>query len=186
MIGPEQDVHRQWLERLYAGRRDQQRQREHELAVAARVDDPGLLARLVAAGFDARHLPLLPLLPLVEVAWSGGAPDARQRRRLLDLASETHLRDQPETYQLLVEMLVIRPGPELFAAAEEALGLMMLRLQAAERQGLAAELRSLRSELLPSYAGGHGTKPECLGSGGKSCKDLPHPRRGRSTKRTPR
>lgn len=125
------------------------------LRAATGIPQPAVLGRLLAVGIDAERAALLPLLPLVEVAWADGGTGSEKRRRVLDLAALTDLPCVPRPWGLLLRLLAERPPHELFRAGEVALAAMLAQLPRIERATVAAELRALcRTVARPSAGSG--------------------------------
>src|SRR6187402_1703884 len=50
------------------------------------IQDPELLRDIEALGFDADKLSLLPLVPILQVAWADGEISPEERKLIVDLA----------------------------------------------------------------------------------------------------
>src|SRR5687768_16278843 len=61
-------------------------QARREIGAKAGIDDPELAAELEALGFTVETVLLLPLIPLVQVAWAEGGVSAAERQLIVKLA----------------------------------------------------------------------------------------------------
>ncbi len=89
--------------------------RQKEASAVARklkIDDNELALHLVDLGFDAERVAVVPLLPLVYVAWADGDVTGAERGRILELAEERGLSSESGAYAFLDDLLVNRPKEE--------------------------------------------------------------------------
>lgn len=118
----------------------------------ADLDDEALAARLLALGFDNDTAPLLPYLPLVQVAWADGAVEQKERVRIFAALKAARLPIGGGAWTLAEALLEERPTPAFLEesrrllrtllrrrggdqAASEARAIVDLCLQVAESSG---------------------------------------------------
>ena len=75
---------RELIEKMRAA--DAAARARQELGASTGLSDPALLDDLQQLGFTPDTVPLLPLIPLVRVAWAEGGVSAQERKMILDLA----------------------------------------------------------------------------------------------------
>ncbi len=102
----------------------QEEARKAERAAMGKIidsQDPRILVKLEALGFNHETVKLLHLLPLVQTAWADNRVDPREMARILDLSRERGVLPGSPLEHLLTEWLRKRPANELF---REGLGLI--------------------------------------------------------------
>jgi hypothetical protein len=134
--------------------------KEHErkaaiesLARASGIDDAELLGRLVELGIDARSWTALALVPLVEVAWSDGNIDAKERAAILTAAAEHGLHRTAPGHVLLESFLRNRPEASLFASWGGFMTELAAQLSPAEREAVRSQVIE-RARKVAQSAGG--------------------------------
>lgn len=111
------------LEKLHrAATQDQSRR---DLGAKAGTDDPEVLKELEALGFTPETVTLLPLVPLVQMAWAEGGVTGAERTLLVKLARERGIAEGSAADRQLVNWLTDRPRPEVFARAMPLIGAMI-------------------------------------------------------------
>jgi len=140
------------LETDYFRRRDQElleRAREQEaaaerrrqLAAALGIDDQGVVTGLVTLGFDAATVPLVDIVPAVQVAWSDGTLPARERAEIERILARPELQPAAKAGGgMVAEWLSRQPRAELFRLATEALRLRVDRLECDARTQLVSRI----------------------------------------------
>ena len=114
---------RELIERMRrAAEADQTRQ---DLRNATGIDDPALLQDLEALGFTPHTVALLPIVPVLQVAWAEGGVSSAERTMILNLARARGVEDGSAAGQLLVEWLDRRPSDETFRKAARLIGAML-------------------------------------------------------------
>ncbi len=81
------------------------------------VDDPEMLRELQKLGFTADTVALLPLVPVVEVAWADGDIAAAERDAIMGLARTRGIADGSAAAHQLTAWLADRPAPDVFSGA---------------------------------------------------------------------
>lgn len=77
------------------------------------IEDLAVIGRLVKLGLTTETVAAISLTPLVEVAWSDGKVDAKERAAVLQAAEQYGLGRDDMSYLLLEGRLSERPGTEL-------------------------------------------------------------------------
>ena len=83
------------------------------LQAATGVTDTGTLDSLLQLGISAESLTSVSLIPLVEVAWSDGVVQDKERGAILDAATKSGIASGSPSFQLLEGWLQTKPGAEL-------------------------------------------------------------------------
>ena len=94
-----------------------ERAERREMAAATGVDDDAIMSELQALGFNQETIILLPLIPLVQVAWADGSVAAGERDRVLEIAKAHGIAEGSAAYDRLVGMLDRRPPEDVFEEA---------------------------------------------------------------------
>lgn len=106
---------RELVEKMQQQARDEQALRE--IAAQAGVDDPEAARQLQSLGFTPETVGLLPLVPLVQVAWADGNIAAAERDAILELARRRGVAEGSAARYQLEAWLEDRPAPEVFDGA---------------------------------------------------------------------
>lgn len=88
-----------------------------ELGERIGVTDPDLIRELAELGFTLETVKLLPLIPVLEMAWADGDVTAPERTMVLDVARARGIAQGSEADHQLVEWLTRRPGETVFRRA---------------------------------------------------------------------
>src|SRR5688572_3865515 len=89
-------------------------QARKEMAAQIRINDPGLIKDLEDLGFTPETVKVLPLMPIVQLAWAEGGVSAEERKLLVSLARNRHIAEGSPADQLLTEWMARAPAPEIF------------------------------------------------------------------------
>jgi hypothetical protein len=81
------------------------------------VTDPELSRELAALGFTAETVKLLPLIPILEMAWAEGGVTAPERQMVLDVARARGIDAGSAADRQLAEWLDRRPDETVFRRA---------------------------------------------------------------------
>jgi hypothetical protein len=114
-----------------------------DLGASTGLSDPALLDELQALGFTPETVPLLPLIPLVRVAWAEGGVSAQERKMLVDLARARGITAGSGADRQLADWLDRQPSEAVFTRA--------MRLISAVLSGQSANTASLSAEDLVKY-----------------------------------
>lgn len=96
-----------------------------ELGDKSGLKDPELLKELQDLGFTPDTLPLLPLMPMIQMAWAEGGITARERELLIDLARKRGIASGSPSDRQLAEWLDKRPAPSVFSRAMRLIRAML-------------------------------------------------------------
>jgi hypothetical protein len=97
-----------------------------------------LLQDLVDLGIRATTMAALGLVPLVQVAWADGKMDDKERAVLLKAASSSGVETGSDSFALLENWLVDRPGPEMMAAWTDYVSALSAGCSEGSRESLRA------------------------------------------------
>ena len=123
-------------EEEYFRRRDKElieRMRDEAAAAAARkelesatgITDPESLKDLEELGFTPQTLALLPLVPVLQVAWAEGGVSGAEREMIVNLARARGIAPGSDGDRQLQEWLEQRPSHETFQKARRLIGAML-------------------------------------------------------------
>jgi hypothetical protein len=126
----------------FGGKRDQEedyfRKQDRELiermrkaaataAVGARtgIQDPDLLRDIAALGFTAETVSLLPLVPILQIAWADGDISPEERKLIVDVARTRDIAEGSPADRQLTEWLARCPPADAFARANRLVAAML-------------------------------------------------------------
>jgi hypothetical protein len=152
------------LEEEYFRRKDKElieKMRKAAAAEEARVEmgkrtglaDPGLLAELETLGFTPETVILLPLVPIVQVAWAEGGVSDAERHLIVKLARARGISEGSAADAKLTEWLARRPADRVFV---DAARLIRAMLDAPGHPGISITADDLvkQAESIASASGG--------------------------------
>src|SRR5688500_8036273 len=119
----------------HAAREDQTRR---ELSAKTGLQDPELLKELEALGFTPDTVSLLPLVPVIQVAWAEGGVTDAERAAVVKLARARGIAQGSAADHQLSAWLSNRPAPAVFSSAMRLIR-AMLEGQAPDLSGLSAD-----------------------------------------------
>ena len=128
-------------------------QERQELAKTSGLADPALLQELKDLGFTPATVALLPLVPVLRVAWAEGGITGAERDLLLRLARSRGIAEGSEADRQLSEWMVRRPDDSVFMRAGRLIR-AMLDSRAPETSDLAAEDLVEYCERIAAASGG--------------------------------
>ena len=99
------------------------------------IHDPVMLQELEALGFTPDTVSLLPIVPIVQVAWAEGGVSDDERRLIVQFARERGVAPGSAADEQLGAWLGQRPSEHVFARATR-----LIRAMLDERQGTAGAL----------------------------------------------
>lgn len=111
-----------------------------ELETATGITDPDSLKDLEALGFTPATLGLLPLIPVLQVAWAEGGISTAEREMIVTLARSRDVEPGSVADQQLQGWLDTRPSDETFRKAGRLIGAMLDHPEGAEMQVTADDL----------------------------------------------
>ena len=91
--------------------------RTSEFIARVGVSDPALLKSLQELGFTPDTVAILPLVPIVEMAWAEGGITPAERTQLVSLARQRGLLEGSPADLLLASWMENKPSPDTFARA---------------------------------------------------------------------
>lgn len=114
---------RELIEKMRAKAEAESAQRS--LGVAAGISDPALVSELLALGFTPDTISLLPLVPVLQVAWAEGGVTPVERDLVEKLANARGIAPGSPADAQLMDWLANRPSDEVFAGATRLIGAML-------------------------------------------------------------
>ena len=95
------------------------------LTAKSGLHDPELIRDLQELGFTPDTLPVLPLVPIVQMAWAEGGITPAERTLLLKLARERGIAEGSPADQLLAVWMAQRPADAVFSRATRLIRAML-------------------------------------------------------------
>lgn len=127
-------------------------QARKDLSSRTGLQDPDLLRELEVLGFTPDTVGLLPLVPVVQMAWAEGGVTDAERKLLTQLARSRGIAEGSVADRTLAEWLERRPSPQVF---ERAMRLVRAMLAAPGQDGaLSADDLVKYCESIASASGG--------------------------------
>jgi len=117
------------------------------------IHDPAMLQELEALGFTPATVALLPIVPIVQIAWAEGGVSPEERALILQFARERGIAAGSAADGQLADWLAQRPSEEVFARATRLIA-AMLEQPAGEGNALRAEDLLRRCEEIAAASGG--------------------------------
>jgi hypothetical protein len=111
-----------------------------ELESATGIHDPESLKDLEELGFTPQTIGLLPLIPVLQVAWAEGGVSGAEREMIVTLARSRQIAAGSEADEQLQTWLDSRPSEETFRKAGRLIAAMLDHPEGAEMQMSADEL----------------------------------------------
>ena len=142
---------RELIERMQRAAREEAERKD--LSARTGLQDPELLRELQALGFTPDTVALLPLVPVVQVAWAEGGVTTGERSALTKLARARGIAENSAGDIQLQEWLSYRPSDAVFASATRLIR-AMLEGQGPEVAGLTADDLVKYCENIASASGG--------------------------------
>ncbi len=123
------------------------------LEASSGIHDPALLQELEALGFTPDTVNLLPIVPIVQVAWAEGGVSDDERALILQFARERGVQGGSAADRQLQQWLAERPSEDVFSRATRLIRAM---LDHPEGQSKALSLEDLvhRCEEIAAASGG--------------------------------
>jgi hypothetical protein len=124
-----------------------------QLEAATGIQDPESLKDLEALGFTPRTLALLPLVPVLQVAWAEGGISTAEREMIVNLARSRDIEPGGAADQQLQAWLDTRPSEETFRKAGRLIAAILDQPGGTEMQVSADDLLKY-CEQIASASGG--------------------------------
>ena len=162
-----------WLEEEYFGRKNQEliqklrerRAREEDrrkMAGMMGIDDEEVLEALQDLGYTSETIPLLHIVPLVEVAWAEGGVADLERELIFKIAEARGVPTDGVAHEMLSHWLENKPSERFFESSLRAIRAVLGLLPEAQRQASGRDLITYCSQIASAVSGG------LFGSGGIS------------------
>jgi len=124
-----------------------------ELSKQTGLTDPAMLAALQELGLTAETVSLLPLVPVVELAWAEGGITPAERQLVVSMARSRGIAEGSASDALLNGWMASRPSPEQFARATRVMS-ALLDSHAPVAKDLTADQLVKYCEQIASASGG--------------------------------
>jgi hypothetical protein len=128
-------------------------QARRDISEKTGLDDPQILGELQSLGFTPETVSLLPLVPLVQVAWAEGGVSSAERDLIFRLARTRGVAEGSAADQQLSEWLAKRPAAEIFARATRLIS-ALLAAPTSGSSGLTADDLVRYCESIATASGG--------------------------------
>ncbi len=142
---------RELVEKMQRAAREEEVRRD--LSARTGLEDPALVQELQSLGFTSDTVSLLPLMPVIQVAWAEGGVTAAERSALNRLARARGISENSAADLQLQEWLSNRPEEKVFTSATRLIR-AMLDEQAPQLAGLTADDLVKYCESIASASGG--------------------------------
>src|SRR5262245_2242976 len=116
---------RELIERMRQAAATEQTRRELEAKTG--LQDPALLTDLQELGFTPDTIPLLPIVPILQVAWAEGGVSDAERKLVVQLARARGIGEGGAADRQLNDWLERRPSEQVFASATRLIRAMLDR-----------------------------------------------------------
>jgi len=117
------------------------------------IQDPDLLDDVIRLGFSAETVGLLPLVPILQVAWAEGGVSSAERALIVDLARTRGIVEGSPADAQLSDWLAHRPAPDVFSRAARLVAAIVAAGSSAAPDFSAADLVS-QCEKIAAASGG--------------------------------
>jgi hypothetical protein len=115
-------------------------ERLQQLSTVSGIEDSATLQQLLEADIQPETFAAVSLIPIVQVAWSDGKLDDKERSSILTAAAEQGLGESGPAHQLLEDWLTNRPGGDLLDAWKDYIRALCETLTAETRENLQAQI----------------------------------------------
>ena len=95
------------------------------LVAQSGIQDPDLLRDIADLGFTADTVSLLPLVPILQVAWAEGAITPAERTLIIDVARHRGIAEGSPADRQLGEWLAHQPSPDVFSRGDRLVAAML-------------------------------------------------------------
>lgn len=124
-----------------------------EMEKRTSLHDPELLNDLEAMGFTPETVSLLPLVPLIQVAWAEKGVSSAERQQIVDLARKRGVEPGSEADRQLDDWLSRQPSASMFSRATRLIN-AMLAAHSDEMRDLSADDLVKYCESIAAASGG--------------------------------
>jgi hypothetical protein len=154
-----------WLEEEYFGRKNQeliQRLRERrareedrqKMAEMMGIADQEVLGALQDLGYTSETIPLLHIVPLVEVAWAEGGVAERERELIFKIAEARGVRPEGVAHEMLSHWLENKPSERFFESSLQAIRVVLGLLPEEQRRAGSRDLITYCSQIASAVSSG--------------------------------
>jgi len=130
------------------------------------INDKKVLHSLRKLGYSRQMLPLLHMIPLVQVAWADGSVGARESCMILEIARRRGIHSEHPAFKPLLNLLDERPSEEYFDDTLYVLSVMVTAMPAERRETYLHDLLGLCRRIAEA-SGGFGL----INFGNKVCQE---------------
>jgi len=113
-----------------------------EMASALGAADVDIVSALQKLGYTPATLPLLYLVPLIQVAWAEGSVSKHERQLILEAAGARGIEFGSTAYEYLTEWLNARPMEEFFERTLRVISALLQTLPPEQRENSKRDLVS--------------------------------------------
>lgn len=116
-----EEEQRHYAEREVARRRKKAQEEKNAAELASikeglketvAIEDDDILEDLMALGFTDQTVGVLPIVPLIAVAWADGEVSGKEAKRILELSEQRGVKKDSDAYVLLDGLLEKQPSKE--------------------------------------------------------------------------
>jgi len=100
-------------------------QATRELGARAGLDDPEMIQELAALGFTMDTVDLLPLMPLIQVAWAEGDVSNAERQLIINFARSRGIAEASAADRQLSAWLATPPDAQVFTRSTRLIRAML-------------------------------------------------------------
>ena len=129
-------------------------EKRRQLGEAAGVHDAALLDELQQLGFTAETVVLLPLLPVVQMAWAEGGVSRQERELLVQIARARGVAEGSAADVQLSSWMTERPDDQVFARGGGLIRALLDADASGATSGLTAEDLVAQAEKIAAASGG--------------------------------
>jgi ribosomal protein L32E len=127
-------------------------QANRELGLKVGLNDPELVKELAGLGFTTDTVDLLPLMPLIQMAWAEGGVSDAERQLIVKLARSRGIADGSAADRQLAAWLAAAPDEQVFARSTRLIRAMLNSPDA--KAGLSPDDLVRHSEEIAAASGG--------------------------------
>lgn len=154
-----------WLEEEYFGKKNQElieklRERQareadrRKMAEVIGVDDQEVLEALQDLGYTSETVPLLHIVPLVEVAWTEGGVADRERRMIFEIAEARGVRPGGVAHEMLWRWMDNKPSERFFENSLRAIRVVLGFLPEEQRRARRGDLIAYCNQIATAVSSG--------------------------------
>jgi hypothetical protein len=132
----------------------QAEEQRRQMGEATGLQDPALLDELQQLGFTPDTVVLLPLVPVVQMAWAEGGVSKEERALLVQLARSRGVAQGSAADAQLSSWMTVRPDDQVFASAGRLIRALLDTDASAAAGGLTADDVVAQAERIAAASGG--------------------------------